>query len=60
MTVVPWGLGKEGAEVCLCCTLAPILLQVRRQDYVGAIPYFEAAARVQPREVGWGSVRQAE
>jgi intraflagellar transport protein 88 len=26
---------------------------VRRQDYVGAIPYFEAAARVQPRESKW-------
>ena len=25
---------------------------VRRQDYPGAIPFFEAAARVQPREVG--------
>ena len=24
---------------------------VRRQDYVGALPYFEAAARAQPREV---------
>ena len=32
---------------------------VRRGDYPGAVPYFEAAARVQPREVGgwvggWG------
>jgi len=24
---------------------------VRRQDYLAAVPYFEAAARVQPREV---------
>ena len=29
---------------------------VRRQDYLAAVPYFEAASRVQPREVrlgGW-------
>jgi intraflagellar transport protein 88 len=24
---------------------------VRRQDYLAAVPYFEAASRVQPREV---------
>ena len=25
---------------------------VRRQDYPAAVPFFQAAARVQPREVG--------
>ena len=34
---------------------------VRRQDYLAAVPYFEAAGRVQPREVRssvvwWGAV----
>ena len=31
---------------------------VRRQDYLAAVPYFEAASRVQPRDVLVGHVGQ--